>query len=322
MQLPDPFICGFVPSLEVLPVLSGAREHGRRLQFKGCPGYGRIIRHLLTGDLQAGILPWELFVSEILTRPGQDGRWAIPLVIQACPMELVLSRAAHRLCFSSRGPVSSREMRRLTFAIEAKRSLSRLQIALWLSAIPGAARPLFKVLPMELMLKGLEAGMMDGIVAPAPWGLLAEAAGCGRLEVPFETGAYAQQVVLVCQQNVCDAAPQICQELPEACAAARRQLTDPAAFLETASWATAAGWPQLTPELLRQSAARYPGPSGSGVPDFAPDQAWLTRELQTLIEWQVLAPKESPATLAEGLLPRFPGNHRQEAGGQPAESPA
>lgn len=146
------------------------------------------------------------------------------------------------------------------FAIEAKRSLSRLQIALWLSAIPGAARPLFKVMPMELMLKRLAAGMMDGMVAPAPWGQLVEPAGCGKLEVPFETGAYAQQVALVCQQNVCQTVPQMCRDLPAACAAARRQLTDPAAVLETASWATAAGWPQFTPELLRQSAARYPGP--------------------------------------------------------------
>lgn len=41
-----------------------------------CPSYGRIIRHLLTGELAAGLIPWELGVTELVTKPGRKASGA------------------------------------------------------------------------------------------------------------------------------------------------------------------------------------------------------------------------------------------------------
>ncbi len=302
---PPPVDCGFIPSLELLPLLAATRQDTSSLRFQGCPGYGRIIRQLLTGDLQAGVLPWELFVSEVLTRPGQADQWSVPLVIQTCPSEMVLSRAAFRCCFPPRTAAAAGPMPKLTFAIEGKRSLTRLQIGHWLSPLPGAARPRYKVLPLELMLKGLKADMIDGIVAPAPWGMYAEKLALGKAAPTFAAGPFAQHMVFICQKTVTDHLANLLHHLPAACLAARHNLGDEATLRATASWANAAGGPPLSAPLLAQSAARYlPSPPATTPPDFIPDAAWLTTELERLIQFQVLSPEGYSAALAQGLVSR------------------
>jgi len=40
----------------------------------------------------AGLLPFEIFLIEILSRPSLIERWCVPMVLPAAPIELVMRR--------------------------------------------------------------------------------------------------------------------------------------------------------------------------------------------------------------------------------------
>ncbi|WP_156346171.1 hypothetical protein [Verrucomicrobium spinosum] len=76
MNAPLTLSTGFVPSLEAIPLLAATRSVGAPWRMHPCPSYGRIIRHLLTGELAAGLIPWELGVTELVTKPGRKASGA------------------------------------------------------------------------------------------------------------------------------------------------------------------------------------------------------------------------------------------------------
>jgi len=295
-----PAATGFVPSLEVLPFLAWAPRE--RLRMRAFSGYGDVVRGLLTGELDAGLVPWELLVTDLLLRPGQRGEWRVPAVLRACPMELVLSHAAmKRVGPSRRRPLPGGSVK-LVFGIEARNSFTRFQILAWQRAkdLPQLAAPAFKTLPMNLMLKGLEAGVVDGVLAPAPWGMQAERDGVGVMDPGFDAGEFAQHLVLVCRRRMAEEHGELLRGLPEGIARFRGLGEDRPAFLAVAREMADFGSPRLDPELLWEAARRYPGSSGKH--EFRPDVDWLAGELDVLARRHALEVTPGPfAELARSL---------------------
>jgi len=272
---------GFVPSLEVMPMVDQAM-HGQAWQMRAFSGYGRIIRALLTGDITAGLIPWELFVTELLSKPGQRDRWAVPLVIHACPMELFLTPGAMKHLRPPPAKKGEPSSTRLLFGIEARRSYTRFQILEWQKslAIPHLEAPTFKVLPMELMLKGLKAGVIDGVVAPTPWGMQAEANGTAVINQEFTMGDYEQKVVLACQRSAAEDNRELLHGLPLRLKAAHKRLDQEDAFIKTAEFMAGLGSPRFDPAMLLKAARLYL--KGAEQEDLHPDAAWLHAELAEL----------------------------------------
>lgn len=273
---------GFVPSLEVLPFLQWASTHGVRA--KACPGYGNVHRGLLTGELDGGLVPLELAVTDLILLPGQQSVWRIPLVLKACPMELVLSHSAHKKIDPRRGRRPGEEPVSLAFGVEAHHSFTRHQILAWHQklAMKHLEPPTFKVLPMNLMLTGLEKGEIDGILAPAPWGMQAENEGFGKIDRQFTTGEFSQHLVLVCSERMMER-----KGAHFALAAEElRRLRDLFALEEGLEQIVKRmgelGQPRLDFEVACKAARRY---SLDGHPDeFVPDEGWFDRELGLLAQ--------------------------------------
>ena len=273
-----------------MPLLShgiGSPGGGDAWHFRAFPSYGRILRNLLTGELSAGLVPWELFVTEVLARPGQKRLWSVPLVVHAFPTELVLSDRARKAINQPRSKASAVALSRLTFAIEARRSLTKLQMATWLnqtaSFVPENSQ--FKMLPMDLMLKGLEAGEIDGFVAPTPWGLQAQSLGHGSVDGTFTQGEFSQELVLVCHRRTGTAHSALMKNLPHALADSRKQLRSPAVFAATAGTMGSLGGAAFDSSLLQAAAARYRPVSPR---DFAPDASILLSMLRHLAKFSLL----------------------------------
>lgn len=285
--------CGFVPSLEAMPLLSQdacTEENDVPWRFVAFPSYGRILRHLLTGELAAGLVPWELFVTEVLARPRQKELWSVLLVLHACPTELVLGHRAQKSIQQARSKKSGDAVPALVFAIEAKRSLTKLQIVAWLGKIAPSLikRAQFKVLPMDLMLKGLEAEEIDGLVAPTPWGLLAETLGCGNVDPSFTQGEYSQEVVLVCHKNTVATHHSFFDRLPDALASSRRLLCEPSCFEATATVMGRQGALNLQLPLLQKASSLYL--AKASTPDFIPATTQLHHMLERLNKFSLLPP--------------------------------
>jgi hypothetical protein len=286
----SPIDCGFVPSLEAMPLLSlGSAVKEESWHYRAFPSYGRVLRNLLTSELAAGLVPWELFVTEVLARPAQKGLWSVPLVVHACPTELVLSRRAKKAVYQSPSKRSAGPVSKLVFAIEARRSLTKLQIASWLnvtaSVVPENSQ--FKVLPMELMLKGLQADEIDGFVAPTPWGLLAESHGHGIVDSSFNQGDFSQELVLVCQRRVVALRGTMFKHLPRALGSARARLESRPAFTAAARDMGSLGGPVFDASLLEKAATLYQHPEPQ---DFAPNSSFILQMLQRLAKFSLLQP--------------------------------
>lgn len=273
---------GFVPSLEVLPFLQWASTHG--VSAKACPGYGNVHRGLLTGELDGGLVPLELAVTDLILLPGQQSAWRIPLVLKACPMELVLSHSAHKKIYSRRGRRSEEDPVSLSFGVEAHHSFTRHQIIAWHKtlAIKHFEPPKFKVLPMNLMLTGLEKGELDGVLAPAPWGMQAENEGCGKIDHKFTTGEFSQHLVLVCSERMMEHKGAHFARAADELRKFRDLLALEEGLEQIVKRMGELGQPRLDFEVACKAARRY---SLDGHPDeFVPDEGWFDRELGLLAQ--------------------------------------
>jgi ABC-type nitrate/sulfonate/bicarbonate transport system substrate-binding protein len=292
---------GFVPSLEVLPFIAWAPAESIRL--RAFPGYGDVARGLLTGELEAGLLPWELLVTDLLLKPGQRGEWRVPAVLRACPMELVLGQSAIKRVYPSRRrPVAAGSVK-LVFGIEARNSFTRLQILDWQQGkdLPHLAPPSFKSLPMNLMLRGLEAGVVDGVLAPAPWGMQAERDGCGKIDPAFDAGAFAQHLVLVCRRRMEDRQHELLAGLPAGLRRLGGLMARQSDLDQAARRMVELGTPRLDPGLLWEAAQRYPTRADSG--EFIPGLEWFVEELAVLARRHAMESTPGPLTeLARSLV--------------------
>lgn len=302
---------GILPSLEVLPFFADEFECGLAgerfpFQIKPFSSYGEISRSLLTRKLMGAIIPWEIFVADVLALPGQRACWQIPIFLQACPTELVLRESIYRAFYPSQGGVSSKLPQRLSIGIENQNSLTKIQLQEWLVHWRGSHNVAlnFTMLPMETRMEALQNGSVDAIIARSPWGIHAESIGLGKRDPRFSPRELNQRLVLVCHREFLEKNPELSHNLARGIAQARTQLKAPSAFSKAIEHMAHSGKPVIRAEMLQKAADLHSFASLNN--DVVPDLDQLVAELLLLGDLAILptqvAAREQTARL---LLPSY-----------------
>ena len=294
---------GILPSLEVLPFFADDPGADAPVPFslRAHSSYGEIIRNMLTRELAGGIIPWEIFVADVLALPGQRAAWKVPLFLHACPTELVLREPVFRAFYPAH-PAKPKLPPRLTVGVEGQNSLTKSQSRAWLGHWKnGSAVGLtFKMLPMDLMIQALKAEIIDAIIAPSPWGIHAESAGLGRRDPRFSPGTFAQRLVMVCHREFLDSVPDFSTRISAGISAARTRLRDDRGFDQAISRMLKCGKPNVRAGLLERAAAIHAFDTLDR--DVVPDLAKLVAELMSLEEACVLPAQVSAGEQTARLL--------------------
>lgn len=298
---------GVFPSLEVLPVFAEFLKEGSKRPFlpfapKALSCYGEISRNLLTRKLVGGIIPWEIFVKDVLSLPGQRNQWHVPMFLQACPTELVLRESIYRALHPAKGGAAGKLPARLTLGVESSNSLTKYQFVEWLKQWKGAAsvQITYRMLPMGLMAEALAVEAIDAMIAPAPWGIHAEAAGIARRDTRFTPGKFVQQLAMVCQREFLGDCGEVMKSISETILLARKRLSAPAEFEAAVRSMARSGSPLLSLELLEKARALYQFDSFDQ--DLVPDAESLAAELARLAALTVLPSQISPIERTARLL--------------------
>lgn len=298
---------GVLPSLEVLPFFVSFGDFfdmpdNSKVSPKSFTSYGEIVRGLLTKELVVGILPWEVFVLEVLSKPGQRDQWQVPLFLNPCPTELVLREPVHRIFFPRSGVSTRKFPSHITLGVESENSLTKLQFAEWLTQWPGAKsiRIDHKVLPMNLIVKALEAETIDAIIAPSPWGLREDEAGVGIIDLSFRPGRFTQKLALVCQRQFMDKGRSGISELTQCVSSAREYLRNPASFGRAVEEMSRSGSLNLSNSLLERAGGLHQ--FASLDQDLPTNCRNLTAELVRLADIGVLPSQVSPSEQTARLL--------------------
>lgn len=300
-------LLGILPSLEVLPFFasdSPERSPGRDFPFqlKAYSSYGEISRCLLTRKIMGGIIPWEIFIADVLALPGQRASWKIPIFLHACPTELVLRESVYKAFYPSQGGAPAKLPQRLTVGIESQNSLTKGQSREWLNQWKNGSSTelLFRMLPMDMMIHALQAEALDAIIAPSPWGIHAESTGLGRRDPRFSPGKFAQRLVMVCHREFLERYPDLSQTLAGNIAGARTQLKDPATFTKSIERMSRCGRPLVQHDFLAKAATLHSFSSLDN--DVVPDMQKLVAELMALNEFSVLPSQVAPSEQTARLL--------------------
>jgi hypothetical protein len=247
------------------------------------PSYGRVIRQMLAGQFCSGLVPFEVFLIEILSRPALIDRWCVPIVMAAAPVELVMSQRMMKQIQPADQCRSGSSIKSVVIGIESRNSLTRHQFIAWQRSHQSLAtvKPVFKMLPMELMEKAMQAETIDGFLVPTPWGMALESGSEGRMVTEFKSGKLSQQLVLCCHRNVVEAAPEAWITLPERIGRQRRmQIECPPARDRAIKAMTAMGRPHCDESALVTAAERYL--ESMVKTDFIPEAAWLSKQIEKL----------------------------------------
>jgi hypothetical protein len=300
-------LLGILPSLEVLPFFTGDLPSqlvsgGFPFQLKAYSSYGEISRSLLTRKLTAGIIPWEIFIADVLALPGQRSCWKVPLFLHACPTELVLREPIFKAFYPSQATTPAKLPARLTVGVESQNSLTKAQSREWLGHWKNgkSVELTFRMLPMELMIQALEAEALDAIIAPSPWGIHAEATGLGKRDPRFIPGKFAQQLVMVCHRDFLEQHPGLTSSLLPHIATARTRLKDPSEFRHAIGRLSECGRPSVRPGMLEQAATLHSFASLDN--DIIPDVQKLVAELMSLEDFSVLPAQVAPSEQTARLL--------------------
>jgi hypothetical protein len=300
-------LLGILPSLEVLPFF--ASEPPQPLacrdfpfQLKAYASYGEISRNLLTRKLMGGIIPWEIFIADVLALPGQRACWKIPIFLDACPTELVLRESLYKAFYPPQGGTPARLPQRLTVGVESQNSLTKAQSREWLGHWKGgrSIELTFKMLPMDMMIHALKAEALDAIIAPSPWGIHAESTGLGRRDPRFSPGKFAQRLVMVCHREFLEQHPELSQTLAQGIAAGRTLLTHPATFTRSIERMSQCGKPLVQSDILERAATLHSFASLNK--DIIPDVPKLLAELMALNDFSVLPSQVAPSEQTARLL--------------------
>lgn len=295
---------GILPSLEVLPFFEQELQAKADTAFVPRSSYGGIAREMLTGVLDGGILPWEIFTTDVLARPGQRTNWSIPAFIHACPTELVLQPSVHRALHQSKSSAKSKLPGRLIIGVESRNSLTKNQVHEWLAGLLKSPQPkiTFKFLPIDLMPQAMAADAIDGFIAATPWGIVAEEKQLGILDRTFIPGTFAQKVVIACRRSDPARGLPAMTNRVEEIQAARARLANTASFLKAVEKLTLGGSPVISVDSLTHAALQH---ASTDAPcDLIPDLPILFEELRRLETFSVL-PVEIAANeqTAQLLLP-------------------
>ncbi len=298
---------GILPSLEVLPFFAGdpsqpPARHDFPFQLKAYSSYGEISRSLLTRKLMGGIIPWEIFIADVLARPGQRACWKIPIFLDACPTELVLRDAVFKAFYPAQGGPPAKLPQRLTVGIESQNSLTKSQSREWLNYWKGGSsiELIFKMLPMDMMIHALKAETLDAIIAPSPWGIHSESTGLGKRDPRFIPGKFAQRLVMVCHREFLEQHPNLSQTLARGIAGARTQLKDPPTFTKSIERMSRCGKPLVQRDFLEQAATLHSFSSLNK--DVIPDIQKLVAELMALNDFSVLPSQVAASEQTARLL--------------------
>lgn len=295
-----------MPSLEVLPLFEGGlHPHEPKktgFRYKAHSSYGSIARGMLTGELAGGILHWEVFISEVLALPGQRALWTMPLFLHACPTEILFRESLFKILYPSQKSSPSKLPNRLIFGVESRNSLTQSQVQAWLSrwTTHSKIQLVFKVLPMDLMLQGIKAEMLDGIIVPAPWGMQAEAMGVGKVDPQFAPGNLAQKVVMVCRRDTFEKPVSTLEDIATDLTAARIRLRTPAVLRKAADEMARHGKPLISAQLLERSAKRHF--TCDSPYEITPDTDHVVHELKRLENLSALPPQVAPNEQTARLL--------------------
>ena len=296
-------LMGVLPSLEVLPLFAGEADACELpLRLKAYSSYGEISRSLLTRKIAAGIIPWEIFIADVLALPGQRTHWKIPIFLHACPTELVLREAIYKALYPSRTGTPTKQPQRLTVGVESQNSLTKAQIHEWLSHWKGghSIEVTFKMLPMDMMIHALQAEALDAIIAPSPWGFHAESIGLGKRDLRFSPGKFAQRLVVACHREFLEQHPDLSQSLAQTISSARADLKNPPRFTKSIARMSKCGKPLVRMEFMEKAASAHSFASMEN--DIVPDIHKLVSELMSLDDFAVLPSQVAASEQTARLL--------------------
>ncbi len=310
---------GLLPSLEVLPLFAEAGgESGGSwdsvFQMKVHSSYGEIARHLLTRKLAAGVIPWEIFVTDVFALPGQRNQWTVSLLMNACPTELILRPSVHRLFYPAQPEGRVKLPARLIVGVQNQNSLTKAQFQEWLSHWSGSAdvEVVYKMLPMNLRIHALEAETVHATIAPSPWGMYAESIGIGVCDPRFTPGRFAQQVAVVCRKDFFESRPGVADRLPGLMLAARESLKQRTGMARAVGKMASIGKLELGLDLF-EKAADFHG-FDSLPPAIVPDVRQLTLAFARLAEQSILPAQVAAGEQMARLLASDPLGDRGVAG--------
>jgi hypothetical protein len=301
IQAPTEYF-GILPSLGVLPFLVEDPANRLPFQLRSHASYGEISRSLLTRQSIGGILPWEIFVNDVLALSGQRACWKVVLFLDACPTELVLRDAVHKAFYPSQQVAKPKLPPRLTIGVESLHSLAKAQSRQWLDRWPNShtAELIFKMLPLDLMLHAFEAEALDAIIAPSPWGFHAEFNGLGKRDPHFQPGKFAQHLVMACHRDFLELHPDLAQSMPPRLAMARQQLKYPTGLSDATSLLSKLGKLTMRSSMIEEAAALHS--FHRSTRDTTPDIPRLIAELMSLEDLSVLPSQVIPDEQTARLL--------------------
>lgn len=300
-------LLGILPSLEVLPFFASdspesSSNHETPFQLKAYSSYGEISRSLLTRKIMGGIVPWEIFIADVLARPGQRANWKIPIFLHACPTELVLRESVYKSFYPAQDGAPAKLPHRLTVGIESQNSLTKGQSREWLNHWKNGSSTelVFRMLPMDMMIHALKAEALDAIIAPSPWGIHAESTGLGKRDPRFSPGKFAQRLVMVCHREFLEKHPDLSLTLARNIAGARTRLKEPATFTKSIERMSRCGKPLVQRDFLEKAATLHSFSSLDN--DVVPDMQKLVAELMALNDFSVLPSQVAPSEQTARLL--------------------
>lgn len=245
---------GIIPSLESLVFFSGAVQEFLPHIPKIFTNYGELVREMLTGQIERGLLPWEIFVNDIFALPQQRTQWRIDLFIQENPTQLVLSKKLDRSFNSQKNHSHPKIPSQLILGIENHCSLTRHQFHDWIlrKKLGQKVDVRFQMLPFHLMARSLANGAIDAYVVPSPWAYFDAHHEVGSREQSFRPENYTQSLVLVSKRDrvPCDISPALDMSFIRA----RQELSDSTLFQNTCLTMISHSPISFNPSVFRQAA--------------------------------------------------------------------
>ncbi len=207
-------VMGYVNSLDALPLMAAGREAAKSGDTSWvpvtCQSESNLVRQLSDGTLQGGLVPFDLFATQILSEPVETvSRWRVLAVQPRSSWEFLLTGRANRLISRAgtpgrRTPPVAQEFR---IAMSGPRSTIRRGVDLWLrqQQLDSTFVTSYHLLPLKLMHKALESEIVEALVLPAPGGTIAQIRGLGTVVSPVQEMSCDLGMLLVVDRNALNA---------------------------------------------------------------------------------------------------------------------
>ena len=273
---------GVVASLHSLGLLDACCREDERLsgwQTAASPGHGGLLRQMRAKRVDAALLPLDWFATHFLEdEEAEPTSWKVVQAWPHCALEFWMCRHLKKRLARRRRtkPGAERGLDQdIRVAIEGASPLIADWVTQRIREISGRDDlPLtFQHLPIRMMPGGVKAGLVDGIVAPAPWSQADEIAGEGSIDRMIVPPTHDLGLVLVVDLDSEAAEPAKTRQLIELCRVAGSDALDPKRLACSQHAALSVHNPE---HLLRQIAT---------LPSAVPEEElahWLQQRLEIL----------------------------------------